>query len=294
MTRSRWQSLANREAGLPPDDAPYEGVPAHLEQPLRDWVYYGLADGGATGVALRLRRVVDPRRDQTRGITTLAYESKADLELLSVIDAILALGGPWLERDPYDVSGLRQPRKIHEMIAVLDKLLEEKSSCYRVDDEQRGLTRRDDPTATNALSQAYSAAQAKPDAGSADDQIKTAWDSPHALHPDPPKAYAQAVRAVESAAHAIIEPNNPNATLGTMLGQMRNNPARYKLAIPCPAGTGDITPLIAMGQLLWQGQTRHGGQTITRDETLEEAQMAVLLAVTLVHWFCSGAVQRNR
>jgi hypothetical protein len=48
-----------------------------------------------------------------------------------------------------------------------------------------------------------------------------------------------------------------------------------------------------MMKLLWQGQTsRHGAQTATRAETLEEVRMAVHLAVTLVQWFATGAVLR--
>lgn len=103
-----------------------------------------------------------------------------------------------------------------------------------------------------------------------------------------------AIRAVESAAHATIEPNNAKATLGTMLGQFRNAPHVYRIAIPGPDGSGSITPLTAMMELLWTGQTsRHGGQTPTRPETFQEAQMAVHLAATLVQWFTSGAVTRR-
>jgi hypothetical protein len=53
-------------------------------------------------------------------------------------------------------------------------------------------------------------------------------------------------------------------------------------------------PLIAMIELLWTGQTsRHGARPPTRPETFEEAQMAVYLAMTLVHWFVSGAASRR-
>jgi len=55
-----------------------------------------------------------------------------------------------------------------------------------------------------------------------------------------------------------------------------------------------VEPLIACTALLWDGQSsRHGSSTPTRDETLEEATMAVHLAAALVHWFTSGAVRRS-
>jgi hypothetical protein len=86
----------------------------------------------------------------------------------------------------------------------------------------------------------------------------------HALRPDPVKAYAQAIKAVESAAHALVEPRNAKATLGTMLGHLRSNRGRFSLVIPGPNGNGDVEPLIACMTLLWDGQ-----------------------------WFTSGAVRRS-
>jgi hypothetical protein len=129
--------------------------------------------------------------------------------------------------------------------------------------------------------------------GSAADLLKIAWDALYALHSDAPKAYRHAIAAVEAAAHGIIQPKHSTATLGSMLGQLRSQPHQYTLAIPGPSRTGDIAPLIGMLTLLWEGQTsRHGGKAPTRMETREEAEMAVLLAVTLVHWFTTGAVRR--
>ena len=111
------------------------------------------------------------------------------------------------------------------------------------------------------------------------------------VHPDPSRAYSEAIKAVEAAAHAIVEPRNQLATLGTILRQLRANPHRFAIAIPGPSGTGDITPLIELITMLWTGQTsRHGGQTATRTETVEEARMAVSTAVLLVDWFTTGAV----
>jgi hypothetical protein len=90
----------------------------------------------------------------------------------------------------------------------------------------------------------------------------------------------------------VVQPRHDKATLGTMLGELKASSAKFMLAIPGRTGTGDIAPLIGMMQMLWDGQSsRHGSQTPTRPETLPEAQMAVHLAVTLVMWFCSGAVR---
>jgi hypothetical protein len=112
------------------------------------------------------------------------------------------------------------------------------------------------------------------------------------LHPDPSKAYAEAIKAVEAAAHALVEPNNGKATLGTMIGQLRANVHRFSLVIGKDGGR-DAEPLIGCMSVLWEGQTsRHGSSVATRVETLDEATAAVHLAVMLVLWFTSGAVRR--
>lgn len=291
MTNPPWQPLAQREAGQPPDETLFEGVPAHLEAQLRVWILTGLEGGGTAEVAIRLRLAVNP----TDAPSALAYSPSPDIELLTVVDAILSLGGPWPRRSAYDATGLLQRQDAAQMRAQLSNLLDLSSSVYQVNSVNKRLTRRASAASAAAFQEAGATARAAPAAGSADTQIKTAWDSIHALQPDPPKAYREAIKAVESAAHAIIEPNNAQATMGTMLDQMRNNPGRYKLAIPGPHGHGDIAPAIAMMELLWNGQTsRHGAQSTERPETFEQAQMAVHLAVTLVNWFLSGAVQRTR
>jgi hypothetical protein len=277
-----WQRLSDREKGVPPTRVLHEGVPGHLEALLRGWVYKALEGGEAERVALRLEIRIDYEVAQNSGALFLARSTQA-CELLDVIDAILALGGPWP----------KNPKIVPDMREGLMTLLREGSSVWRVNDDFTGLIRRVDATVAAAAAETESAASARHTAGSAASQLAAAWDAAYRLHPDPPAAYRDAIRAVESAAHAIIEPNNRRATLGTMLRQLVGRPQRYALAIPGPDGTGSIDPLIGMIKLLWEGQTsRHGAQTTTRSETLEEARMAVHLAVTLVQWFTTDAVRR--
>ena len=271
----------------------FEGVPEHLEQPLRAWVYRALARGGAALVAVKLRMTIDYARADGDGARFLAF-SPAGEELLDVVDAILNAGGPWPDPNPWGGSSrdldLRAKRQLLDDLALM---LDEGASIYRVNDDNTGLIRRVDATVAVAAAEAKHTASALPTAGSAADQLAAAWDAAYRLRPDPSAAYRDAIRAVESAAHAIIEPNNRSATLGTMLGQLRAEQQRYTLAIPGPHGVGSIGPLIAMLELLWRGQTsRHGAQTATRSENPEEARMAVHLAVTLVQWFTTGAVRR--
>jgi hypothetical protein len=108
------------------------------------------------------------------------------------------------------------------------------------------------------------------------------------------RAYSESIKAVESAAHAVIQPNNAKATLGTMLGELKNARHKFSCTIPAPTAGDPIAPAEAMMRALWEGQTsRHGGQSGTVPETLEAARAGVHLAATLVQWFVSGAVVRT-
>jgi hypothetical protein len=292
MATGPFQKLSARDQGLPHQQVLHEGAPPHLEAPLRGWITAALAGGGAAQVALRLEI---PVMLGDNPISVLALDLNANT-LLDVVDAILACGGPWPPLNPGDLErgtntnypGLRQLRD------NLTAMLEEGSSAWRVNDDRTGLTRRVDPTVADAANSAADSAANTPAAGSAADHLRTAWGGLYQLRPDSSAAYRDAIRAVESAAHAVVEPNNSRATLGTMLGQLRAQPQLYALAIPGPDGMGRIDPLVGMMDLLWSGQTsRHGAQTTTRAETWEEAQMAVHLAVTLVQWFTVGAVRRR-
>jgi hypothetical protein len=67
----------------------------------------------------------------------------------------------------------------------------------------------------------------------------------------------------------------------------------HQFSLAISAGNGDVGVVVSMMELLWAGQpSRHGGKQPTRPETLQDARMAVHLAVTLVAWLTSGAVGR--
>ncbi len=276
--------------GRPVEDVLQEGVPPHIEQPLRGWIYRALQGGGAAAVAVLLRIQIDYAAAEGDGARFLASLPAPDL--LDVVQAILHGGGPWPEIEPW--SGKPRPGSRSLLQRDLVLLLETGRSAYKVNDDFDGLERCVDETATAAVALAASAAEGSPQSGSAANQLRAAWRAIYQLNPEPETAYRLAVKAVESAAHAIVQPTHAAATLGTMRGELRSNPARWALAIPGKDGSGDIAPLIAMIGLLWDGQEwRHGGQALEREATPEEAKMAVHLAGTLVHWFVTGAVRKK-
>jgi hypothetical protein len=147
-----------------------------------------------------------------------------------------------------------------------------------------------------AFEAAVESAEAASQAGSADGHLRAAWGCVYGLHPDPGKAYGEAIKAVEAAAHAVLDPTNPTATLSTMLGELRTHrEKKFSLAIPGRDGRAvDAVRLTGCIELLWKGEPdRHGSMNPTPVVTLEEATMAVHLAVMLVQWFTFGGVRRS-
>ncbi|GAA2997424.1 hypothetical protein GCM10020229_10450 [Kitasatospora albolonga] len=197
------------------------------------------------------------------------------MDLLDVVDAVLG-------HESTDIGG--------DPDGQLAALLDESGSAYRVNDRGDGLEERVEPAVRDAVRKVISDTGAVPSAGSAADHLALAWRAAYGLAPDPVRAHSEAIKAVESAAHAAVQPNHARATLGTMRGELRSTPELFTFAIP---GSEGIAMVAAMMSALWDGQTsRHGKQIPTVPETADAARAAVHLAATLVQWFTSGAVRR--
>ncbi|MFF9508748.1 hypothetical protein ACF1BU_16640 [Streptomyces sp. NPDC014724] len=175
----------------------------------------------------------------------------------------------------------------------LQRLLDDARSLYTIRADGRALVRRVDSAVAAVTGEAAKAAD-QPERGSATRHLRQALDAVYALQPDPLKAYSEAIKAVESAAHATLQPKHAKATLGTMLGEFRQVQAKLSVPIIGTSGTEGLAVVESMMDLLWTGQTsRHGNLQETRDETVQEAVMAVHIASTLVQLFASGAIQRS-
>lgn len=172
---------------------------------------------------------------------------RSPYELLAIVNAVLANGGPWPRPLPTDRRGTNgNAAGKAQLREDLITMLAAGSSVWQVSSDGTGLTRRVNETSGDAIDQAVSAADANPKSGSAAKQIRTAWRAIYKLDSEPATAYREAVKAVESAAHAVVQPNHSGATLGSMLGELRANAASWMLAIPGKDGSGDIAPLLAM------------------------------------------------
>ena len=277
-----FQPLHTRLAGLPANDALHDGVPDWLAEPLREWLISTLNhEALARRVLMRLKWT--PTQPDSY-IRSLLLRDNDDL--LTVIDAILQLDTAIWEY----VEFLKQRPDIRQTDPVreLEAILTDGTSCYTVDVDRHHLTVRLDLTVTEAGDMA---AAADPTAG---DHLRTAWGSAYGLHPDPDKAYDEAVLAVEALACPLVCLSNPWRTLGTVIADLGNQAGQWALAIGDSTGQ-PVGPdrLIEMLKLLWQGQSRHGGSPNSRRQTQAEAEAAVHLAATLVQWLASGVLYRR-
>jgi hypothetical protein len=244
-----------------------------LDKQLRAWIEASLYQGDAERIAVRLD--IQEALEDDSCLYDEAWIEVDDLYL--VVDALLDLNG-------------NMPGHYGKERAWLQQILDDALSIYTLSPDGCALAHRADPIATDAMQYAIRAVSDRGDAGSAGEHLATAWTHAFGIEPDTSKAYGEAIKAVEAAGHAIIEPNNDRATLGTMLGHLRANKGQFCLMLPMPGR--DIEPIIGMMAALWEGQTsRHAGKKPTRKEELYEARAAVHLAVTLVHLFGVSMVQ---
>ncbi|MCX4808634.1 hypothetical protein OG594_44880 [Streptomyces sp. NBC_01214] len=299
----RWAPLSEREGNAP--KVLREQVSDALEGPLREWLERALDGLGSnvTRVAVRLDfrlyRAVDDN-DEDNEVFQLAYGPSRE-KLWDVVDAVLDLlpsGGS--ERTPLTPGMNRLTAALTVAGSLPDvrfrvplrKLLDDARAAYVIRSDGRALVRRLDPAVGAAVEEALKSAD-QPERGSASRHLRQAMDLAYALHPDPVKAYSEAIKAVECALHDTLQPNNRKATLGTMKGELPQLQNKLRSAITGPNGSEGFETALKMMTLLWEGQTsRHGARDQTRDETPEAARMAVHLAATLVQWFASGAINK--
>jgi hypothetical protein len=286
---ARWRPLSKR--GTKPsaeEDFLYEAVPAHLVQPLIYWFdvnHRGLQTfmtaGRANRIAARLRLDLRPEipkppsvfatfpSNEAPSYALIQLASQADgTQLLDIVDATLAEG--------VSTQGVQE----------LERLLADGGSAWRVADNGMALERRVDPTATDAFRHAATANPAS--------HLAAAWTAAYGRNPNPTVAYSEAIKAVETACIPVVTPGaqGAKATLGKVIITLNDHQQDWQLAIHSSGAPADISPLLAMLRLLWQGQTdRHGGSTPTIPVTAKAAEAAVHLAVTLVQWFQSGTIQ---
>lgn len=288
---STWRRLTDRLAGkTEPKPLWAEGVPDHIDVPIREWLYEVLRSYDmATAVAVRLKlpSTILKSRDPYGELATLNDRMNPMLRL-EVIDATLGClqqalqGAAWHHREAVASYALQ-----------LDGILREGDSAFTVSEDCSGLERRMDETLHATYDKAVEAGASK--AQTAADHLRAAFSEAYGISPNPSAAYSRAIKAVEAVANPLFLPNSPEPTLGTVRSHLEQGGHKYEMVIAdrtgAPAG---IDAVLAMISLLWHGQRdRHEGGPSSAPITQEAAEAAVHTAAILVHWISSGSIRKK-
>lgn len=264
-----------------------EGVPPSLVRPLSRWVYQqtqGDASAGRSRASTDrifddIRTRLDMPLPDDRPGDHLSARCEQDAELmLDVLDFLLA----------FEIGDARDADR-------LGQLLRQARSVWMVlpTGSTWCLSRRVEAAVDEAIVAELG------HGGSASHHLSSAWAAAYGRNPDPSKAYGQAVLAVEVAAGPVVTPKDGSPTLGTIAAALRDGRANLGTRLQPAPRTGrnradSVGAVIEMCGTLWQSQKRrHGDVDSVETNTQEEAEDAVHLALLLVQWFRSGAIQRT-
>ena len=215
-----WQPLSARLGRTQPIDQTWqEGIPAWIDHSVRDWLWYRVTD---SEVRDRLFARLHFLNLDDSDIRQIVYELN-ERQVLDWIDGVLHIMAP------VRASG-RIYRISQNRARELETLLREGHSIWKVSDRYDSLERRQDATVTSAAHQATETARSADRAASAT-RLEEAWSAAYGLHPEPSKAFGQAILAVEAVAVPAIVPNQADATLGHVLGQLSRQGHLYELVI---------------------------------------------------------------
>lgn len=291
---SGWFPLRYRFIGSTAAGALHEGVPGHLRAPLLHWLERRISGhqgdpatrshlagrqvhrSGRQDDALALRvankaRIALPGSIREAGVSrplgpkealAVLAEAGSGSFLLDLIDKVLACG-------PHQDGSAGE----------LDELLSEGGSAFRVRDDGMGLERRVDPAVTAAVQNALnnSAASGR--------HLTLAWQAAYGMKPDPSKAYAEAVKAIEASLIPLVTPDETRATLGTALRKLRTTDSNWELAVLDHDGNpARIGPVTELARLIWEGhRDRHAGTPTATAVTPEAAEFATHAAAMILH-----------
>jgi hypothetical protein len=275
----KWRPLRVRlrgGRGVEEHETLQEGVPPWLRPSLEAWVEELLRSPHSGQWSFeKLRKLERELRlplnwTESAGDHLLLVLHEDDELFLEVVDYLL--------RD----RGSSSPSSFLSIVTMLN----EAGSAWQVVRRSHGfgLERRVPEEVAASARKAFAAE------GGAGGHLRTAWSATYGRHPNPTEAYAEAVKAVEAAAHPVVTPSDARPTLGKMVRALRDAPTKWEVVLAARPDLDRVGVVSLMADLLWQGHTdRHGGsgQGPIRQN---EAEAAVHLAILLVHWFTSGAI----
>ncbi|MEV2278992.1 hypothetical protein AB0I72_25745 [Nocardiopsis sp. NPDC049922] len=296
MSEETWRPLGvDTEEQIAEYDALHDGVPQWMHASFWVWVYDSItvirrfSDGSGRIAMLNtdlFERMGHTLRISLPNLRVEGVSYDAGKRQLSRALEILQR-----HNSPLQIADYILAQKNNASDEKLNDLLERSKSAWEVGTRsgRPGLVRRV-PLGVQVAANSIMAR-----AGRAGVRLAKAWEELYSVDPNASEAYRIAILAVEDASIPVVSPNNRNATLGTVIKQLEDQ-RNWKLPMDREhpnAASGDV--LVSMMRMLWHGQhDRHGGQpSAPGNVSIDEAKVAVSLAVTLVHWFDAALPSRS-
>ena len=172
----------------------------------------------------------------------------------------------------------------HE-VALLEAFFVEARSTYGigVDEDDVYMIQLRQPEELSRLIEAEATQPGRPA-----EHLRIAWSRCFGLHSDLNEACTEVVKAIEVAAKPVVTPDDPLATLGKMIGAIRLKPEKWETD---SGFGGSVQTVLAMMDMVWKGQLRHGDEDAPLEVSQEAAEMTVQTAVLLVSWFRSNRIR---
>ena len=106
-------------------------------------------------------------------------------------------------------------------------------------------------------------------------------------------ACRDAIRGVEAALKPIVSPKQTVTTLGTIIGDIGSNSAKFQLRLE--AKDDPVLSFVSILSTVWTAQlARHGvdDESTPLGVSVEQARDAIALAATVASWAQTGAFRR--
>ncbi|MFH9589434.1 hypothetical protein ACH4LS_30405 [Streptomyces luteogriseus] len=264
----------------------WEWLSARMKQYVREQSSFRGTTGRHTPVVEKIRRAERVARISTGWTGAGGYHDDRVAGLSALRKALYENDNAFLTVVDLELSELEPAG---EPCKRLEYILEETASAWRVGTVagRPGLVARIDKTVQLAA-ESTEALDAR-----AGRLLADAWKHAFSMHRDPSSAYRYAVRAVEAAAGPVLSPKDSLPTLGKMISALRSKPEKWNFSFTVDSAVEPKMVLLSMLQMLWTNEyTRHVDPDVNAPlhVSQREAESAVVLALTLVNWFASGAI----
>ena len=279
-------------------DGPFDGLPRHLVPVLNSWTFEYLDHNEelATRLVNRLHVAPDTYYDNwgneqdesaSQALRSLLKEPDPAV-FLDVVEYVLAQRTAEYEAQTERLLSSRwmdETSRTDPPATTLEALLVEGASIWTVSSDGKRLQQRVSDVEVRDYLDSTTPADA------ASEHLNKVWIKVYGLHPDPSDAWDHSIKAVEAIYIPIVCPTKDKANLGSVAGDLKAQPQRWRFALGGGSSLGGVATLEAMMRLIWPNPDRHEGSN-HRTPTPAEAAAVLRTAITLVQWGRSGLLTK--